>query len=116
MQRGMYESRAYATLLLKNILEVADPMHIMNLKPLVFTEVSDRISDKATKAALHILVNICPWGRNRHKTVEAGAISVMIELLMDEITHSKIDNVGSNLALLSLNLNAPYKIHSIHME
>ena len=88
VQRGIYESRAYATLLLKNILEVADPMQIMTLKPAVSTEVvqilDDRISHKATKSALHILVNVCPWGRNRHKAVEAGVISMIIELLMDE--------------------------------
>ncbi|CAN7019624.1 unnamed protein product [Brassica oleracea var. botrytis] len=106
MQRGMYESRAYATLLLKNILEVAEPMHIMNLKPLVFTEVvqilEDRISHKATKAALHILVNICPWGRNRHKAVEAGAIYVMIELLMDESFSS--DRRGPEMAMVVLDL------------
>ncbi|KAG2326667.1 hypothetical protein Bca52824_009395 [Brassica carinata] len=91
MEQGVYESRAYATLLLKNILEVADPMQIITLKPAVFTEVvqilDDRISHKATKAALHILVNVCPWGRNRHKAVEAGAISTIIELLMDESSH-----------------------------
>ncbi|XP_010541793.1 PREDICTED: E3 ubiquitin-protein ligase PUB22-like [Tarenaya hassleriana] len=88
MQCGIYESRAYASLLLKNILEVADPMQIIVLKTEIFTEVfqilHDQISHKATKSALQILVNICPWGRNRHKAVEAGAISVIIELLMDE--------------------------------
>lgn len=106
MQRGMYESRAYATFLLKNILEVAEPMQIMNLKPLVFTEVvqilDDRISHKATKAALHILVNICPWGRNRHKAVEAGAISAMIELLMDESFSS--EKRGQEMAMVVLDL------------
>ncbi|XP_010526330.1 PREDICTED: E3 ubiquitin-protein ligase PUB22 [Tarenaya hassleriana] len=93
MQRGIYESRAYASLLLKNILEVADPMQIITLKPDIFAEVvqilHDQISNKATKSALRILVNICPWGRNRHKAVEAGAISVIIELLMDETFSSE---------------------------
>ncbi|XP_010509533.1 PREDICTED: E3 ubiquitin-protein ligase PUB23-like [Camelina sativa] len=106
MQRGIYESRAYATLLLKNILEVADPMQIMTLKPEVFTEVveilDDRISRKATKAAMHILVNICPWGRNRHKAVEAGVISVIIELLMDESFSS--DRRGPEMAMVVLDL------------
>ncbi|CAH8387231.1 unnamed protein product [Eruca vesicaria subsp. sativa] len=106
MQRGMYESRAYATLLLMNILEVAEPMQIMNLKPLVFTEIvhilDDRISHKATKAALNILVNICPWGRNRHKAVEAGAVSVMIDLLMDESFSS--DRRGPEMAMVVLDL------------
>ncbi|XP_013634504.1 PREDICTED: E3 ubiquitin-protein ligase PUB23-like [Brassica oleracea var. oleracea] len=106
MQRGIYESRAYATLLLKNILEVADPMQIMTLKPAVFTEVvqilDDRISHKATKSALHILVNVCPWGRNRHKAVEAGVISMIIELLMDESFSS--DRRGPEMAMVVLDL------------
>ncbi|KAF3577546.1 hypothetical protein DY000_02029380 [Brassica cretica] len=106
MQRGMYESRAYATLLLKNILEVADPMQIMTLKPAVFTEVvqilDHRISHKATKSALHILVNVCPWGRNRHKAVEAGVISMIIELLMDESFSS--DRRGPEMAMVVLDL------------
>uniref|UniRef100_A0A1J3ETT7 U-box domain-containing protein n=2 Tax=Noccaea caerulescens TaxID=107243 RepID=A0A1J3ETT7_NOCCA len=106
MQRGMYESRAYATLLLKNILEVADPMQIMTLKPALFTEVvqilDDQISHKATKAAMHILVNICPWGRNRHKAVEAGTISVIIELLMDESFSS--ERRGLEMAMVVLDL------------
>lgn len=106
MQRGIYESRAYATLILKNILEVADPMQIMTLKPAVFTEVvqilDDQISHKATKAAMHILVNVCPWGRNRHKAVEAGAISVIIELLMDESFSS--ERRGPEMAMVVLDL------------
>ncbi|CAA7020315.1 unnamed protein product [Microthlaspi erraticum] len=106
MQRGVYESRAYATLLLKNILEVADPMQIMTLKPAVFTEVvqilDDRISRKATTAAMHILVNICPWGRNRHKAVEAGTISVIIELLMDESFST--EKRGPEMAMVVLDL------------
>ncbi|KAL0721008.1 hypothetical protein Bca4012_035607 [Brassica carinata] len=106
MEQGVYESRAYATLLLKNILEVADPMQIITLKPAVFTEVvqilDDRISHKATKAALHILVNVCPWGRNRHKAVEAGAISTIIELLMDESFSS--DRRGPEMAMVVLDL------------
>ncbi|KAG5396291.1 hypothetical protein IGI04_018105 [Brassica rapa subsp. trilocularis] len=106
MNRGIYESRAYATLLLKNILEVADPMQIMTLKPAIFTEVvqilDDRISHKATKSALHILVNVCPWGRNRHKAVEAGVISMIIELLMDESFSS--DRRGPEMAMVVLDL------------
>ncbi|CAN6825193.1 unnamed protein product [Brassica oleracea] len=89
MQRGIYESRAYAT-----------------LKPAVFTEVvqilDDRISHKATKSALHILVNVCPWGRNRHKAVEAGVISMIIELLMDESFSS--DRRGPEMAMVVLDL------------
>lgn len=43
----------------------------------------DQISEKATKAALKILAEVCPWGRNRIKAVETGAVRVLVELLME---------------------------------
>ncbi|CAL5067663.1 unnamed protein product [Urochloa decumbens] len=39
---------------------------------------------KAVKLALHVLCRLCPWGRNRIKAVEAGAMSALIELLLDQ--------------------------------
>ncbi|XP_021892488.1 E3 ubiquitin-protein ligase PUB23-like [Carica papaya] len=87
MQRGSYESRAYSVLLLKSILELADPLQLITLKPEIFIEtvqvLNDQISPQATKATLQLLINICPWGRNRIKAVEAGAVPVLIELLLD---------------------------------
>lgn len=81
------ESRSYAVILLKSILEVADPSLLINSSAELLAEltkiVKDQICPKVTKAALKVLVNFCPWGRNRIKTVEAGAVPVLIDLLMD---------------------------------
>ncbi|KAJ4890091.1 E3 ubiquitin-protein ligase PUB22 [Raphanus sativus] len=106
MQRGIYESRAYATFLLKKILEVADPMQIILLERELFNEVvqilHDQISHKATKSAMQILVIICPWGRNRHKAVEAGAISMIIEQLMDETFSSERRTLEMAMVVLDM--------------
>lgn len=87
MESGAYQSRVYALLLFKSIFDVVDPMQIISLTPNFFVEVvqlmHDQISHQATKAALKLLVQICPWGRNRIKAAEAGAVSVLIELLLD---------------------------------
>ncbi|KAI4348876.1 hypothetical protein L6164_009544 [Bauhinia variegata] len=87
MQRGIYDSRAYAVLLLKSIFEVADPVHLFSLRTELFVELvqvlKDQISPKASKAALQTLIQISPCGRNRIKAVEAGAVPVLIELLLD---------------------------------
>ncbi|KAJ8754584.1 hypothetical protein K2173_010190 [Erythroxylum novogranatense] len=87
MQRGSYESRAYAVLLLKSMLEVADPMKLIGLRPELFIEtvqvLRDQISLQASKAALQLLINACPWGRNRIKAIEANAVWILIDLLMD---------------------------------
>ncbi|CAN0847522.1 E3 ubiquitin-protein ligase PUB23 [Linum grandiflorum] len=87
MQRGTYESRAYAVLISKSIFEVANPLRIIGLSTDFFLElvqvIKDQISKQASKAALTLLVELCPWGRNRIKAVDAGAVSVLIDLLLD---------------------------------
>ncbi|CAK9152947.1 unnamed protein product [Ilex paraguariensis] len=87
MQRGNYESRAYSVFLLKSIFEVAEPMQLISLKPDFFLEIvqllNDQISHNASKAALQLLINVCPWGRNRVKAVEARAVPVLIDLLLE---------------------------------
>ncbi|XP_022766047.1 E3 ubiquitin-protein ligase PUB23-like [Durio zibethinus] len=87
MQHGSYESRAYAVLLLKSMVEIADPMQLINLRPELFVELiqvlRDQISQQASKATLQLLISICPWGRNKIKAAEAGAVPVLIDLLLD---------------------------------
>ncbi|XP_050226730.1 E3 ubiquitin-protein ligase PUB22 [Mercurialis annua] len=87
MRNGNYESRAYAILLLNSVLEIADPIHLINLRSELFVEVvqvlADQISHQASKAALQLLVNLCPWGRNRIKATAANAVSNLIDLLLD---------------------------------
>ncbi|KAK7261162.1 hypothetical protein RIF29_27467 [Crotalaria pallida] len=87
LRLGNYQSRAYATMLLKSAFAVADPIQLINVKTMLFVEImrvlSDKISQQASKAALKIIVELCPWGRNRIKAVEGGAVSMLIELLLD---------------------------------
>ncbi|XP_052198616.1 E3 ubiquitin-protein ligase PUB23-like [Diospyros lotus] len=87
MQRGDYESRAYAVFLMKSILEVAEYPLLTNLKPEFFIEIiqllHDQISSKASKASLQLLINAIPWARNQAKAVEAGAVPVLVDLLVD---------------------------------
>jgi hypothetical protein len=60
MQSGHYESRAYAVLLLKSMVEVADPMSMISLRTEFFIELvqvlRDQISQQASKAILQLLV------------------------------------------------------------
>ena len=87
LKRGNYQSRAYTTMLLKSVYEEADPIHLISVKPGFFSEIvrvlQDHISQQASKAALKLLVELCPWGRNRIKAVEGGAVVVLIELLIE---------------------------------
>ncbi|KAL5974540.1 hypothetical protein ACLOJK_031206 [Asimina triloba] len=84
---GNYQSRAYATFLLKHIFEVIDPVQLMGLKSDFFKQIvfviRDQISPQATKAALQILVEAGPWGRNRVKASEAGAVAALVDFLLD---------------------------------
>jgi hypothetical protein len=88
LRRPSYRSRTYAVLLLKAMVSVMEPARLMAVRADVVQEVvrvvSDRVSAKAVKAALHVLCRLCPWGRNRVKAVEAGAMTVLVELLLDE--------------------------------
>ncbi|KAK2424311.1 E3 ubiquitin-protein ligase PUB23 [Trifolium repens] len=84
---GSYQSRGYATMLLKSAFEVSDPIQLISVKKAVFEELMrvliDKISQQASKAALKLIVELLPWGRNRIKAVEGGAVLVLIELLFD---------------------------------
>ncbi|CAI8583665.1 unnamed protein product [Vicia faba] len=87
MKLGSCQSRGYATMLLKSAFQVCDPIQLIGVKKAIFEEVSrvliDKISQQATKAALKLLVELLPLGRNRIKAVEGGAVLVLIELLFD---------------------------------
>ncbi|OMP11112.1 hypothetical protein CCACVL1_00664 [Corchorus capsularis] len=102
MKNGNYQSRAYATMLLKDVFEVADPIQLMSVTPEFFAEVvrtlRDQISQQASKAALKLLVELCPWGRNRIKAVEGGAVFVLVELLLESAAEKR----GCELAMIVL--------------
>ncbi|OIS96570.1 e3 ubiquitin-protein ligase pub23 [Nicotiana attenuata] len=73
----------------------------MSLKQEFFTQVvqvlSDEIFEKASKASLQILVNVCQWGRNRAKAAEADAVRVLVNLL-----HDSTDKRACELMLMLL--------------
>ncbi|KAL3646914.1 hypothetical protein CASFOL_009458 [Castilleja foliolosa] len=103
MQLGNYESRAYAIMLLKSMLEVADPSLLINLQPEFFAELrqtlDDQVSMNDTKETLKALIVACPWGRNRIKAVEVGMVPVLIDLLLDSF-----DNRVCEMMLVVLDL------------
>lgn len=103
MQSGSYDSRVYAVMLLNSMFEVADPNQPICLRPEFFLELvdilNDQISQKASKAALKVLISVCQWGENRIKVVEAGAVPLLIDLLLDSS-----DKRASELMLVGLNL------------
>ncbi|XP_057438913.1 E3 ubiquitin-protein ligase PUB22 [Lotus japonicus] len=87
MQKGFFESRAYAVFLLKSMSGIADSVQLFNLKTEFFVELvqvlRDEISLKATKATIQTLIQVCPLGRNRVKAVDAGSVFVLTELLLN---------------------------------
>ncbi|CAL5021588.1 unnamed protein product [Urochloa decumbens] len=87
LRRPSYRSRTYGILLVKATLPAMDPSRLAAASSDLVAEtvrvISDRVSTKAVKAALHVLCRLCPWGRNRVKAVEAGAVVALVELLLD---------------------------------
>ncbi|XP_008784119.3 E3 ubiquitin-protein ligase PUB23-like [Phoenix dactylifera] len=88
LRRSNYQSRTHAMLLIKSLLSVMAPARLKGFSKELFGEVvkvlRDQISYPATKAAVQVLGGLSPWGRNRVKAVEAGAVRVVIELLLDK--------------------------------
>ncbi|KAJ4977938.1 hypothetical protein NE237_008718 [Protea cynaroides] len=103
LQHGSYPSRAYASLLLKCMFQLADPIYLMSLRLEHFVQIvnvlRDQISQQASKASLQIMIDLCPWSRNRVKAVEAGAVSVLIEILLE-----KTEKRVCEMVLVVLNL------------
>ncbi|KAK8949264.1 E3 ubiquitin-protein ligase PUB23 [Platanthera zijinensis] len=83
-----YQTRAYVVLIVKTLLRVVPSTQLMSIRQEFFEGMvkvlKDRISYQATKAVLQVLYGVCPWGRNMVKTVQAGAVPVLLNLLLDE--------------------------------
>ncbi|PSR86441.1 E3 ubiquitin-protein like [Actinidia chinensis var. chinensis] len=81
--------KTHALLVLKLIIEVVSSSLLEQLKCNFFHEMvkvlreRNKIPQQATKAALHVLIEACPWGRNRMKILEAGAVFELIELELE---------------------------------
>lgn len=73
-----------ALILLKNVVQAANPSFFEKMKPCFFKELvkilRKETSAAATRAVLKTLIETCPAGRNRTKIVEAGAVFELIEM------------------------------------
>ncbi|CAL9099869.1 unnamed protein product [Musa textilis] len=82
------QSQAYALLLLKSLVPVMSPVKMSDLREEFFSGIvkglQDKVSRQATKSALQILTGVCCCKRNKVKAVRAGAVLILIELLLGE--------------------------------
>ncbi|XP_057782042.1 E3 ubiquitin-protein ligase PUB22-like [Salvia miltiorrhiza] len=87
LRDGDSGSRGGAVALLRDAYAAADRIHLIGAGREVFVEavrvMNDGISARATKSAVKLLAELCPWGRNRLKAVEGGAVGALIELLLE---------------------------------
>ncbi|KAK9122903.1 hypothetical protein Sjap_012505 [Stephania japonica] len=78
------QTRTLAVSVLKSLVELESSNVLERLKSDLFEAVvwilTDRVSQQALKSALHVLLSSCPWGGNKFKIVEAGAVFQLIEL------------------------------------
>ncbi|KAH6797552.1 hypothetical protein C2S52_022106 [Perilla frutescens var. hirtella] len=77
--------RSHAACALKAVVEKAKPAIMERLKPELFQSVSRNlrgglVSEQGTKALLKVLLEACPWGRNRVMMVEAGTVRDLVEV------------------------------------
>ncbi|KAF8667401.1 hypothetical protein HU200_053084 [Digitaria exilis] len=84
-----HRSRTHGMHLLKAALSATQPSRLSSVSTELIEAVVMVASDttsppKAVKLALHVLCRLCPWGRNRIRAVEAGAMGTLIELLLNE--------------------------------
>ncbi|GAB4859861.1 hypothetical protein Ancab_011342 [Ancistrocladus abbreviatus] len=87
LRHGHAETRAFVISLLKNIYSIADPHKLISTKLELFMEIvqvlRDQISYGATKISLQLLIELNPWGKNRIKAVEARAVAVLVDMLLE---------------------------------
>ncbi|XP_047313466.1 E3 ubiquitin-protein ligase PUB23-like [Impatiens glandulifera] len=85
LNSGSFQTRVSCITLMRSVFEVADPTHLIGVKMEFFSEVVRLLKDNiATKTVLKLLMEVCPWGRNRIKAVEAGAVAALVEILIDQ--------------------------------
>ncbi|WMV55994.1 hypothetical protein MTR67_049379 [Solanum verrucosum] len=65
LNNGHVQSRTNAINLLRSTLNVADPAQLIGIQPVYIKGIvcilNDKISQQATKVALKLLVELCPW-------------------------------------------------------
>lgn len=81
--------KSSAMVALKWIAEVASVVLLDGLKPEIFKSIVNamrevRTSQQGIKSALQVLIETCPWARNRLKIIEAGAAFELVELELEK--------------------------------
>ncbi|CAI9105779.1 OLC1v1004792C1 [Oldenlandia corymbosa var. corymbosa] len=98
--------RTHALKILKMIGEVASSGLMSQLKPEFFGVVTrvlrgdHKLPQQAIKAALHVLIKLCPWGNNRMKIIDSGAVFDLIELELRQPEKRTSELIFSLLAQL----------------
>lgn len=79
--------RSHAAFALKVVVHKANPGMLERLKPEFFRRISHYLREAAgnsskleTNSLLHVLLEGCPWGRNRAAMVESGTVFDLIEV------------------------------------
>ncbi|XVE61390.1 hypothetical protein DITRI_Ditri06bG0035700 [Diplodiscus trichospermus] len=78
--------KTHAVSVLKTIIESASSSLLERLEPQFFEMIvgvlkqGSMVTQKGMNSALHVLLDACPWGRNRLMMIESGAVSALIEL------------------------------------
>ncbi|CAA7410888.1 unnamed protein product [Spirodela intermedia] len=89
LQRGSYQARVHSILLLRTIFMAVDGNFKADLQADLFDGAVEILKDQncdraASVAALSVLAEVAPHGRNRVKAVESGAVAALVELLAEE--------------------------------
>ncbi|XP_072968884.1 E3 ubiquitin-protein ligase PUB23-like [Typha angustifolia] len=89
LNRGSYRARIHASLLLKSILRVVDDVHKFELPRDLFDGVVEILKDQnlgrpTNLALLKIMAEVLPYRKNRARAIEAGAVALIVELLMED--------------------------------
>ncbi|KAK1309860.1 E3 ubiquitin-protein ligase PUB23 [Acorus calamus] len=98
-KRASDQCRARAVVLLRSAVAAANPNQLMSAREVfeaVVGVIRDRISAQATKVGLKVLGELCAWGRNRVRAVEAGAVDVLVGIVMEagEIEGRRVVEMG----------------------
>lgn len=83
-KNGNEECKTLALIALRTIVESVSSSLLDRVRPellhAIIRVLRENISNQANKAALQVLLDTCPWGRNKVKIIEAGGVFDLIEL------------------------------------
>lgn len=98
------EVQTRAISVLEKVMEISNTRVLETLKFEFFKQtvnvIKKRTSPQAIKAVIRMLTDVCPWGRNRMKIVEAGAVFELVELEINGVEKNVSELVFGLLAQL----------------